>query len=255
MSPAPQTCRNSSPNASAATRAIARPGGSLTVKQLALDIAPAPPPEFGNFVTGGNAEAVAALRALAAGTGGERIVYLWGERGSGRSHLLCAAAAEARRGGREVLQADAGAALPAYEAVEAGALAIVDDVDALADAAQVALFNLLNAARTGRGAVLAAGACAPRSLALRPDVVTRLGSGLVYQIRGLTDGEKAEALRRHAAGRGFALGDEVIGYLLTHARRDLPSLMMLLEALDRHSLEAKRPITVPLLRELLQPGR
>jgi DnaA family protein len=221
------------------------------VKQLALDIAPAPPPEFGNFVPGRNAEAVAALRALAAGEGGERIVYLWGEAGSGRSHLLAATAAAARLRGRDALVTGAGA-LPAYEAVEAGALAIVDDVEMLDDPAQVALFNLLNAARAGRGAVVAAGAGAPRSLALRPDVVTRLASGLVYQVHGLTDTEKAEALRRHAAGRGFRLADEVIAYLLSHARRDLPSLMMLLEALDRHSLEAKRPVTVALVRELLQ---
>jgi DnaA-homolog protein len=45
----------------------------------------------------------------------------------------------------------------------------------------------------------------------------------------------------------------VAGYLLTHARRDMPSLIRALDALDRYSLETGRPITVPLLRAALQP--
>jgi DnaA family protein len=44
----------------------------------------------------------------------------------------------------------------------------------------------------------------------------------------------------------------VVHYLLRHGRRDLPSLMAMLNSLDRASLEQKRPPTLPLLRELMQ---
>jgi len=44
----------------------------------------------------------------------------------------------------------------------------------------------------------------------------------------------------------------VVQYLLRHGRRDLPSLMHMLESLDRISLEQHRPLTVPLVRELMQ---
>ena len=47
------------------------------------------------------------------------------------------------------------------------------------------------------------------------------------------------------------VGEDVPAYLLTHFRRDMPSLMALLDALDRFSLEQKRAITLPLLRTML----
>jgi DnaA family protein len=75
---------------------------------------------------------------------------------------------------------------------------------------------------------------------------------LVYEIVPLSDDEKPAAMAAYAAQRGFRLGDDVIGYLLAHGRRDMPALLATLSALDRHSLSTKRPITVPLLREWLQ---
>ena len=62
------------------------------MQQLPLEISPPPEPGFDNFLAGGNAEALARVRALAQGAVPEAIVYLWGEPGSGRSHLLRAAA-------------------------------------------------------------------------------------------------------------------------------------------------------------------
>ena len=76
----------------------------------------------------------------------------------------------------------------------------------------------------------------------------------MFQLLPLTDLEKADALRAQAAGRGFALREEVIGYLLRHARRDMSSLIGMLDALDHYSIETGREITLPLLRELSQPS-
>src|SRR3990172_573758 len=131
-------------------------------------------------------------------------------------------------------------------------LCAADDVHLLGAEAQVALFSLHNRIRGGNGALLASGNAAPAQLALRADLVTRLAAGLVYQLHGLDDGEKSAALRRHADARGLRLSQEVTAYLLRHPRRDMPSLLALLDALDRYSLETRRAITVPLLRELLE---
>jgi len=92
-------------------------------------------------------------------------------------------------------------------------------------------------------------------LALRADLVTRLGWGLVYHVHALADEEKARALVEHAGARGFRLPPDVCEFLLTRVRRDMPALLALLEALDRYSLETRRPVTVPLVRELLAGGR
>ena len=79
-------------------------------------------------------------------------------------------------------------------------------------------------------------------------------SGTTGEASTLTDDEKRDALAAHARARGFALSDEVAAYLLTHARRDMPSLIQALDALDRYSLETGRAITVPLLKAALQPS-
>jgi DnaA family protein len=71
----------------------------------------------------------------------------------------------------------------------------------------------------------------------------------------LSDAEKAAALRAHARARSLDLGDEVIAYLLKHARRDMASLIGILDALDRCSLELKRPVTLPLVRDALESMR
>jgi DnaA family protein len=201
------------------------------MQQLPLEISPPPEPAFENFLAGANAEALARVRALAEGTLAEAIVYLWGEEGCGRTHLLRAAAR-----------------------VHPG-LVVADDVETLDADAQQALFNAINAARDGRAAVLAAGKAPPAQLTLRDDLRTRLAWGLVYQLKPLSDAEKAQHLRAEAGRRGLALSDEVVGYLLTRLPRDLYSLKAVLDKLDRHSLAKQRPLTIPLVREALQEAR
>jgi DnaA-homolog protein len=198
------------------------------MQQLILDIAPAAAPDFDNFVAGPNAEALERVRALARGELREAILYLWGDPGSGRSHLL-----------RAALRANA-------------RVVAVDDVETLDGAAQQRLFVAINAAREGAAPVLATGSRAPAQLELREDLRTRLAWGLVYQLRPLSDEEKAAHLRAEAARRGLRLPEEVLGYLLSRLPRDLPSLKAVLEALDRYSLAAKRPVTLPLVREALE---
>jgi DnaA family protein len=221
------------------------------MKQLALTLAPPPAPALDNFFPGDNAELLALLGNLVAGRNVERSIYLWGDAGSGRSHLLRATIAALNGAGLACAYIARGEPIPATS-TPLRAVA-VDDVETLDATSQRAFFNLYNQLRERTGIVLAAGYAPPARLKLRPELVTRLGWGLVYQVQALTDEDKARALKRHAASRSFDLPDSVIDYLLSHLSRDLPSLMSVLDALDRHSLEAKRPITLPLLKELLRP--
>jgi len=197
------------------------------MQQLPLGISPSREPDFANFVAGSNREALARVMALAAQTLEERIVYLWGTRGSGRSHLLAAAAR----------------ANPS--------LVIADDVHGLDERAQHALFMAINEAREGGPGVLAAGDAPPARLGLRPDLASRLAWGLVYQLSPLTDADKAQHLKALAAARGLLLSDDVAAYLLARLPRDMASLAAVMEVLDRYSLIRQRPLTLPLVREAL----
>jgi DnaA family protein len=225
------------------------------VKQLAFDFSIATPSVFDNFVVGRNAELVQRLRGLGAARADERFVYLWGGAGSGRTHLLRAAIAALQSAGSHASYLACTAETQIPQTLHHMDVVAVDDVQHLGEPGQIGLFNLYNALRETSGTLLAAGDVAPVQLRLRADVVTRLGWGLVYQVHGLTDVEKAAALGARASARGFTLQPDVSQYLLTHARRDMPALLAMLDALDRYSLEAKRPVTVPLLRELLAAER
>jgi len=196
------------------------------MRQLALGISPPPEPSLDNFVPGQNAELLARLRELKAGRFAESMLYLWGEPGSGRSHLLHACA---RPG-----------------------LAVADDVDSLDEEEQIGLFSRINEAREAGGAVLAAGSAPPARLALREDLKSRLAWGLVYHVKPLTDADRVLYLAAEADRRGMRLADDLVAYLLARVRRDLKSLGVILDALDRASLEQKRHLTLALVREVLK---
>jgi DnaA family protein len=216
--------------------------------QDALDFAPSPQ-TFASFVAGGNAAALAAVRELALGTGSERCVYLFGTAGSGRTHLLAAAVAAVReRGDAASLVASTSLVDPS---LRDASLVAVDDVHRLDAEAQVALFDLYNALlASGRGLLLA-GDRAPRALALREDLRTRIGAALVFELHPLTDAERAAALRAYAERRHMTLDDAVVDYLLARVSRDLPALTALVDRIDRTALEKHRAVTVPLVREVL----
>lgn len=210
------------------------------MRQLILDLRPDSPPDFDNYLPGPNTEPLALLREHAAGKIAEPVIYLWGEAGTGKSHLHAAWSASTR--------AHASTPLPEPPA----AWLAVDDVDRLDGDDQVRLFNLINAAREGAGKVLACGPVPPGRLALRADLATRLAQGLVFRLNPLSDADKAAAINIRAEARGLRLGDDIVRYLLTHCRRDLPNLLAMVDALDTHSLSRKRPVSIPLLKELLR---
>ena len=221
------------------------------MEQLIFELVAPEPPSFATFVAGRNDEAVAALRRAAAGTLAETSVVLWGAPGAGKSHLVAATVAAARAAGRAAFACASPAGLPRADPAP-GPLVAVDDVDAADADAQARLFTLYNRLRDRGGTLVAAGGAPPARSPLRDDVRTRLSWGLVYEIVPLADADKPAALAAYARSRGFALADDVIGYLLAHGRRDMGTLVATLAALDRRSLAQKRPVTLPLLREWLQ---
>jgi len=213
-------------------------------QQLLLALLEAPPPALDNFVPGANAAALAALRGFGSDPG-LMSLYLWGGRGSGRSHLWRAWSSL-----RQGAYIDARAQPDLAGAPSTTALA-VDNCDALSENGQITLFNLYNHARESGGLVLSSGPLPAAQLGLRDDLKSRLAWGLALEVKPLTDAEKQAALLSHAGARGMRLSDDIVAYMLVHVRRDMPTLMRLIDSLDTASLAAKRPVTLPLLRELL----
>lgn len=218
-----------------------------TPLQIPLPLGPAPLRTLDNFVAGPNAAAVDQLRDLVMPS---PPVYLWGPAGSGKTHLLHALAQRCRADGQSVGRFDAGQPQP-WTFQPDWTLVAIDGCDQLQADEQQAAFALFVDAATHGVQVAAAGRVPPVDLPLREDLRTRLGWGHVLALQPLSDEHTRAALRSEAMRRGFGLSDEVMNYLLTRFPRDLSHLMPLFDRLDEFALSLARPVTVPLLRQML----
>ena len=222
------------------------------MEQLVFELAVPEPPGFGNFLPGRNGELLAILPRFAAGALDETGILLWGGAAAGKSHLLSATLAQALVLGHPARLHAHPAEVDPTAAVAANTLVAIDRIDEADELAAGRIFTLYNVLKATDGRLVAAARSPLTALPLREDLRTRLGWGLVYEVFALCDADKPAALAAYARERGFRLSGEVIEYLLRHGRRDMRSLLATLAALDRLSLAAKRPITVPLLKQWLQ---
>ena len=226
------------------------------MKQLALDIGLAPVPTLEGFFPGPNAAPLQHLKQALIDTSARAPVptYLWGEAGSGKTHLLQAVREALREQGASVGWRDAKSKYaPPFDENWAGVL--LDDVHLYTQAQQNVAFNwFINAMSPANGVqrwVISAGSVPPADLPLREDLRSRLGWGHVFHLQMPADTELRAVLRRQAGVRGLTLGDDVLDYILKRFSRDLGSLMALLERLDRHALRTQRALTIPLLKDML----
>ena len=239
---------------------------SRTGRQLALDVRLRDGSSFGNFYDLRNREALtcikaAAQRVAAAAAHGSPAkfdqIFLWGESGCGKTHLLEAAARLAQEQGLAPayvpLQMSATFPPHVLEDLSSSVLVCLDDIQAVAGNRQweTALLHLHERTRASAGLLLVTATASPAHLgAVLPDLATRLCAGLVYQTHALTDDDKLAALRLRAANRGLDMGEEVARYVLSRYPRDPQALFQLLDRIDQASLAAQRRLTIPFLRVL-----
>jgi DnaA family protein len=218
------------------------------MKQIPLAIGPDPLPTFDSYLTSANAAAVAHLRTL---VDPAAPVYLWGPSGCGKSHLLRALVHQRQAAGERAGSFDA--ADPAPWPLQPGwTLVVVDRCELLDAERQQAAFALFVQAGEAGVQWAAAGRVPPVDLPLRDDLRTRLAWGHVFALLPGSENETRAALRREADRRGIFLPEEVMNYLLNRSARDLGTLMQLLDRMDHFALARQRPLTVPLLRQMLQ---
>ena len=226
-------------------------------QQLPLGLQLQASARFSNFLAGPNDELIGQLMQTANGTG-EPFFLLWGASGSGKSHLLqasCHLATDQDRTAAYVSLEDISNLSPELlEDWENYQLVCVDDVHRIAGKQhwEEALFNLYNRIRERRGHLIVSSVSMPAGHAFRlPDLVSRLGWGLVYQLNPLNDEQRLAALQQRAMQRGCEMPAETGRYLLRRLPRDIPALFELLDKLDEASLAAQRKLTVPFVKSVL----
>jgi DnaA family protein len=212
---------------------------------------------FASFYPGSNTELLNQLQALVAGSG-EQQLYLWGEAGSGKSHLLQACCQQAKAIGCDPFYC----AIPAAQLPPIGLLDGLDEVPLVClddihhvseDAAwQQALFGFYNAHRQRGHRLVISANCPPKFLPMAlSDLKTRMAWGLTFKIQGLQDDQLIAALAHKARYLGFDIPPAVGQFLLHHYVHDMTALWQLLERIDHATLAAKRKLTLPFLKQIL----
>lgn len=226
------------------------------MQQLALGVRLRPASTFRTFSAGANGAALGALRAVAAGRGGP-LLWLWGSRGCGRTHLLQAACALAGESGRRAAYLPLGDAAfhpGALAGLDALDLVCLDDLGCVAGRAewQAPLFGLYEGLKERDGRLVIAAATSPLAIDFPlADLASRLRAAEVFHIRPLTDDEQGAALIERAAVLGLDLPAETLTYLQRRLPRDFGALCDVLDRLDEAALAAMRPLTVPFVRAVL----
>ena len=229
-----------------------------TPAQLSLPLYLPDDETFASFWPGDNPSLIAALQGALQQEHGSYL-YFWSREGGGRSHLLHAACAELSAHGEAVgyvpLDKRTWFVPEVLDGMEQLALICIDNIECIAgdEPWEMAIFDLYNRIlETGRTRLLITGDRPPRQLNLKlPDLASRLDWGQIYRLQPLSDDDKLQALQLRARLRGFELPEDVGRFLLKRLDREMRTLFMTLDKLDRASISAQRKLTIPFVKEAL----
>ncbi|MSS76680.1 MAG: DnaA regulatory inactivator Hda [Methyloglobulus sp.] len=215
---------------------------------------------FDDFYPGNNQEIIGQLKKTVAGVG-EQFIFLWGDVGHGKSHLLQACSQDAFKLNIRCIYLDLSDSiltdLELFTGLEDFELVCFDNIDALTGREdwELAFFNFFNQHRDRNHRLILSASCAPNAIAYSlPDLKTRINWGLSLRIQHLEDDDKIAALTHKAQQMGFEIAPQVARFLLTHYDRNLSSLWTILDKLDGASLAAQRRLTIPFLKHVLGSG-
>ncbi len=212
---------------------------------------------FNHYFAGNNQEVVDHLQACVNGTG-ETQVFIWGNAGRGKSHLLQACCQTSREDNKTCfylhLTEQELPNVSILDGLEDFTLVCIDNLQCIAghSAWEHAFFVFFNQLRELNHSLIMSARLPPGELAiLLPDLKTRLSWGLTLKLSALTEEQKISALSFKARQYGFDLTPTIGRYLLHNYSRDLPSLWLLLEKINHETLAAKRKLTIPFLKQII----
>lgn len=225
------------------------------MSQLALPLQLADHAVFASYLDSGNETLVATLSGIATGAEGHGC-WLWGAKATGKTHLLqavCEAAGDSAVYVPLSMFREAGPGI--LEGLAARELVCIDDIDQVLGKPEweTALFDLCNQAMDANVQLIVSAAATPRECSIElADLQSRFARLPVFQVHALGEQERLRALQLRSRHRGLELPDDTAQYLLKRSRRDMASLYEALDRLDKEALRAKRRLTIPFVKSVME---
>ena len=181
------------------------------------------------------------------------ITYIYGEKSTGKTHLLQGCAFEALDKSLSVMYLDFSEKMPdgILDGLEHHDWVCIDNVDRLNDSEQQALFDLYNRSLNSSVKLLISGNNLPNQLNLLKDLKTRLSLSTVFALEVLSDHQKKQIIQQQMMNKNLTIEHKIIDYLLKYYSRDLSDLLDAVDQLDQVSLQQKSAITIPLVKQVL----
>ena len=224
--------------------------------QLALQFEFQANQSFSTFYSGDNEEIINHLQQICISD--EQQLFIWGDVGTGKTHLLQASSQEANKSGKTSFYFSLSLnTLPdpsMLDGLENYDLVCFDNIDQIAGDThwEQAFFNFYNLHRDANNSLILSAPCPPKFIAIQlPDLKTRMNWGLTLKLKPLADEQQLNALIYKANDLGFEIPVNVGRFLITRYARDLPSIWKLLDKIEQATLVAKRKLTIPFLKQIM----
>ena len=199
------------------------------------------------FRVGHNGELLQAL-------GRARFLWIYGDAGVGKTHLLQAACRDSNNAAF-LPAAEIAAAQIDLSGYETFALVLVDDVEQWLGCrdSELQLVGLIEGLKDSGGRLIVAGGTKPPTDTMfeLADLASRMRAFECFELKPLPGAELVEFFVDAAGARGIELGEDVVEYLFARVGRSHADLLGVLDRLDRESLVHSRPITIPFARRIL----
>lgn len=223
--------------------------------QIPLDVQLDDSARLDNYFSDGNTQLIERLKTLSSES--QDFIFVWGNDNSGKSHL---AQAVCRNFSDNNLTAvyfplDNSQLKPeVLEGLEFADLVCLDSIDVIAGKQEweEGIFNLFNALKNSHRQFIIFSQQPPKDLSCNlADLTSRLSSMEIYKIRPLNEQQRVSFVIQKGEHRGLEITDEVAQFLLVRTKRDVNSLVEIIELLDKQSLAHSRRITIPFVKKIL----
>jgi DnaA family protein len=181
-------------------------------------------------------------------------VYIYGASGQGKTHVLQGAVLKALEIDKNAVYIDCSDPFPDYilDFVDQIDFICFDNVHSILRENQEIFFDLYNRARQAQIFILVSGNTLPSDLEVMKDLKTRLSLAAVYKLEELNDELIMSVIDSQMSQRNLSVNSNVYEYLFKNYSRDLKLLLSTLNDLDKASLQAKKPISIPFVKKFLE---